>query len=198
MAIPEEDSRALMEGMMLHRKGLACVARTDTAAAASAAAAAAAVSAQNKRPRHQPGAPPAATTNNNATTSGTRNKQEGRLDGAAEDGFERPGNEQSGWEEHKENMPQEGGEDLDGQRGHAAAGDPDAVPATGGVEKLDETSASTVASGADDSRATFERQAGADGDAKGKGKLKPGEPSVFLFCKRVLGKISSLAIIMGG
>ena len=62
MVIPAEDSAALMEGMILHRQGLACVARASAGAgptAASAAAAAAAKggetrSAQKKKARHPP------------------------------------------------------------------------------------------------------------------------------------------------
>lgn len=63
ISIPAEDSAALMEGMMLHRQGLACVARAGAgvgAAVASAAAVAAAArgretrSAQKKKARHPP------------------------------------------------------------------------------------------------------------------------------------------------
>lgn len=60
MAIPAEDSAALMEGMMLHRQGLACVARAGAGAGAAAASAAAAAkeggarSAQQKKARHPP------------------------------------------------------------------------------------------------------------------------------------------------
>lgn len=73
MAIPPEDSAALMEGMMLHRQGLACMAKTregptaksttgGAAAAAATAVGAAVASApdggQNKKARRRPLSPP--------------------------------------------------------------------------------------------------------------------------------------------
>ena len=64
MAIPAEDSAALMEGMMLHRQGLACVARVRAGARAAAASTATvaggkegALNAQAKKALH-PSLPP--------------------------------------------------------------------------------------------------------------------------------------------
>lgn len=62
MAIPAEDSAALMEGMMLHRQGLACVARAGAGAGAASASAATVAAArggetrnaQKKKARHPP------------------------------------------------------------------------------------------------------------------------------------------------
>lgn len=64
MAIPAEDSAALMEGMILHRQGLACIARASAGAGSTAASATAAAaegreirSAQKKKARHPPPPP---------------------------------------------------------------------------------------------------------------------------------------------
>lgn len=77
MAIPAEDSAALMEGMMLHRQGLACVARAGAGAGAAAASAAAAAkeggtrSAQQKKARHPPLPPQGGKTPYVGETTGT-------------------------------------------------------------------------------------------------------------------------------
>lgn len=145
MAIPAEDSAALMEGVMLHRKGLACVARfaTVTEEVSAAAATTAISTAQNKKPRRQPFAPQSGAGTSapgaRGTSAGKRdaeNDAPATIDGIA-DAVPPAVGEQSGWEERKESLPQEMGvQGYDGKYHDAVTG---TMLVDDGVEKLNAT-----------------------------------------------------------
>lgn len=116
MAIPEDDSAALMEGMMLHRQGLACLSRArNTAPSRRSPGAAAAAAAAATGDGH---APPAATE---PAPAGVQNKKARQRphtgpeaagkasSGASEEGAlslnppaDHGGGSAGGWEERKE------------------------------------------------------------------------------------------------
>lgn len=193
MAIPAEDSAALMEGIMLHRRGLACVARVGTATDAAATAAATALRATNKTPHRQPlgpqpgGATPAAEAASTATVDRViGNDEQEHVDRAGEEALKSPDGERSGWEERKESMPQEkekqdrGGEAGDGMQVDAGAQEPGAMAASGieegvggDVSVSGEASERAVAPGKDDALVTKSDGHKSDPKGKGKGKLKP-------------------------
>lgn len=112
MAIPAEDSAALMEGMMLHRKGLACISRMGMPASSASA------------PTMAPSAstPPLTTPDQVSPNDQTRPisattitfQESGEVLGTEKEGsgsvfsaVDNCGDEKrSGWEEQKESMPQ--------------------------------------------------------------------------------------------
>ena len=191
MTIPPEDSAALMEGMMLHRQGLACIARAEGSTGASPAAVelpkAHASGDDDTVLRRRPGHPSATEA---LVTPASSNEEQGDDALPREAGTVLQGNV---LDEPKESAPRDGGleERKDGEGNEGRGGD---VPADGGSQ---EATGSVLASevarssggcveveavsggesfGSSSTRTVTVNNAPAPkGKGKGKGKLKSGE-----------------------